>query len=455
MMKEAKPKIKKILFYTSIPRGFRTTLIWHLYEISQKYPVILLSEELDSETEKILNNKKLFPKLEEIIPVRQFTGPKMNLFAKNRYLYKLAKDVIEKYHPDIVMPLSDTHSLFGLYLFRFAKRIKALKITIQATLEIGTKKTGPYVDLTNAYIRFPSFLPLWFRLFLVKCRKYFGHFLFYWILPLTVGEKPFFGKSSCILRKGNSGMRDADYQIVFSKRDYNIYLNDGVPAEKLYILAHPLNRKPRELFNKIYLNKLKRYKKNERIVTLMLPEATIGFKRENCSLISKEEREKAWFAIVKLIKQVLPRWKIYIKPHPDTKNFDKIKESFESISENIEVVNPQEPADEYIEMGDVIVGLPLSASTTLFTASLQCPEKPIVALDLHHELLGDIYKDFEGIEYIDEERKLIGILNLISKNSYLKKYNYNKESKKELKEKEFINTPTMLKYLFQKKYEIY
>jgi len=71
----------KILFYTSHSFLFRSTVIGHLYEISQKYPVILLSEKLDEETEKVIRNKKLFPKLEKIVPVEQYTGKKMNFFT--------------------------------------------------------------------------------------------------------------------------------------------------------------------------------------------------------------------------------------------------------------------------------------------------------------------------------------------------------------------------------------
>jgi hypothetical protein len=438
--------IKKIIFHTHIARAFRTTLIGHLYELCQVYPTILLSEKLDPETEEVLKNKELFPKLEKIIPIEQFT--KRNLLLKNRYIFQLAKKVIEEYKPNIVITATDMYP-FEMYLMRFAKKINALNIAIQPFNIVESKITEKWVDLINSYLRFPSFLPFKLRMFLVKCRKYFGHFLYYWILPLTVEEKPFFGKSSYILRKGNSGMRDADYQIVFSKRDYDIYLKDGVPAEKLYILDHPLARRTRKFFERVYFNKAKKYKKDKKIVILMLPEAEIGFKRKDLSLISKEEREKNWIEIIRLVSKIFSEWKVYIKPHPDIKNVNKIKENFESLSENIEVVNPQEPADKYIEIGDVIIGLPLSASTALFTASLQCPEKPIISLDFLQEILGDCYKNFEGIEYIDSEKKFINILELIGDNKYKKKQGELKEE--ELREKEFSDTIELIEYLFQLK----
>lgn len=437
----------KVLFYTTIPRIFRTTLIGYLYEISQVYPVVLLSEELDSETEEILKNKTLFPKLEEIIPIRQFTGEKMNLFAKNKYLYNLAKDTVRRYNPDIIISPSDMHSLFELYLMRFGKRINSLKITIQSSNFGDSATEAKWVDLVNVHLRSPLFLPFWLRFFLIKSRKYFGHFLYHWILPLTVGEKPFLGKSSFILRKGNSGMRDADYQIVFSKRDYDIFLRDGVPAKKLYILAHPLARKTKEFFKKAYFNKFKKHKRDAKVISLILPEDTaLGFKKEDFSLISKKEKEKTWIETIKLINKILSGWKIYVKPHPSTKNINKVKESFESISKDIEIVNSQELADKYIEISDAIVGLPLSVSTALFTASLQCSEKPILSLDFYQELLGDYYKNFDGIDYVENIEELTKILESIRDNKYQKQHRENKE---EIGLRDFANTVELLDYLLK------
>ncbi|MBI2038653.1 MAG: DegT/DnrJ/EryC1/StrS family aminotransferase, partial [Candidatus Nealsonbacteria bacterium] len=80
-----------ILFYTSIPRSFRTTLIGHLYKLASEYPVVLLSEDLDEFTEEIVKNKKLFPKLEAIIPVHLCGHPaemnKIMMIAKKYNLF--------------------------------------------------------------------------------------------------------------------------------------------------------------------------------------------------------------------------------------------------------------------------------------------------------------------------------------------------------------------------------
>ncbi len=448
MTDSAQSKIKKVLFYANAIRAFRATHIGHLYEIVQKYPTILLSEKLDSETEKIINDKKLFPKLEKIIPVDQCPGGRQNLWAEikqNKKLHKLAKDVVRKYKPDVLITSTDIHSLFEMYLFRFAKRTDALKIVIQPSNIGNSKAAEKWVDFLNTYLRFPEFLPFWLRLFLVKCRKYFGHFLYLWVLPLLVGERPFLGKASYILRKGNIGMGDSDCLITFSKRDYDVFLKDGVPPEKLYILAHPLARKNREFFEKVFFNKPKKEKKSSKVVLLLFPIEEIGFRRKDYSLIRGEERYKKWKEIAILIFKNLPDWKIIVKPHPDLKDINEIKSLFSFNSGDIEVVDPKEQVDKFIEIADIIVGLPLSSSTTLFTASLQCPEKPILSLDFLQEVFGDYYKNFEGIEYIDNKDNFVNILQLIRDNKYQKKYQ--KPEKRKLNEKEFPNTVAMIESL--------
>ena len=411
-----------VLFYSNTPRAFRTTLIGHLYEISQFYPVILLSEDLDPNALRIIKDKKYFPNIKKIVPLHQHTASPPNIFSKNRYLCLMARTIIRDYSPDIVIASSDWHSLFEMYLMRFAKRINALKVTFQDTFNIADiKKIGMWNDLLNSHCRLPLYLPHWFRSSFVKFRKYLGHILIYWILPMLNCEPPFCGKASYILHKGHSGSRDSDYHVVLTKRDYSLYRKSGVPPYKLCILPHPLTRRARKVFAKIILSANKeRCKRRRRVVTVMLPAEEIGFSRKNYSLIKKEERIKSQTEVFEILTKILKGCKIIIKPHPAIKNYLGIKQRIESISGCIEVVNPNEPADKYIDLGDIIIELPRAVSTTLFSASLQCPEKPILALDLHNEFLGDCYRDFNGVEYINNIEKLVSILERIRDNRYTK-----------------------------------
>jgi len=149
-----------------------------------------------------------------------------------------------------------------------------------------------------------------------------------------------------------------------------------------------------------------------------------GFRQQDYSFISEKQMERSRAKMVQLIAKKLAGWEIFIKPYPSGfagKSASEIKESFTPVPKNVSVVDSSKSADEYIEMSNVIVGI--SASTTLFTASMQCPEKIIISLNLNNELLGDSYKDFEGIDYIDTEEKLIRALDLIENGDYQKKEN--------------------------------
>jgi len=446
-----KEKNYKVLFYTSISRLFRTTLIGHLYEIAQVYPTVVLSEELDSETMDIIKDKNLFPNIIEIIRIDSpFYG---KIVDKNRRMYKTIKNTVLRYKPDIVMAPNDMNPA-ELYLMRCARRVGAVNIVTQAGMRAKElKNLALFSNMNNAYVKMPSFLPLKIKLFLVKLKKSLGYILYYWFLPLTVGELPFFGKSSFIHLKGTPGMRDGDYYIVFSKREYDICIKEGTSPEKLYILSHPLARNIMKNFLKTnpVNSPSVNTKKDKKVLTLMLSTEETGFKRADFHLISKEEILQSRIKIVGLIAETLKNWKIFIKPHPSLANlpdlFQKTTQTFESISKQIKVVNPLEPADKYIEMSDVIVGIP-PASNVLFTASLQCPEKIILSIDLKHEFLGDSYKGFEGIEYIDNEEKLIGALEMIRDNKYKKDYHQKGRAGK-LTKKEFSNSVELIKYLFR------
>lgn len=402
---------KKVLFYTFTPRAFRSVLIGHLYAICQKWPTVLISEKMDAKTESILNEKSFFPYLENIMPISQFTGEiKKNLFSQNKYLYSLARKAVEQEKPHVVISASDMHSIFEMYLMRFAKKSGAMVVCFQTGAAADSRLTAKWVERINAEESFSRFLPLFLRIFLARCRKWIGHILYHWILPLSVGQKPLTGKSSYILWKGIEGMRQADYQVVFSKRDFETYLASGVSKEKLRILPHPLAVKgTRSFLEQVFFEKSdSNGKKN---ILLLVPIAQ-GFKRSDWSPILYEDRLKSWLEIISLVKNTLPGWEITVSPHPSVKDAQAIQKKIKDISPSI-VFNLQDPVEKCLSIADAVVGLPRSASTVLFIASLQDRQRPIATLDFDDEIIGDFYKNFEGIDYISNQNQFVSFLKKI------------------------------------------
>lgn len=434
----------KVLFYTSIPWSFRTTLIGYLYEICQEYPTVLLAEELPPDVKKILEDKSLFPNLNKVIPVNQYTGLEESRIKKYRRLRALARKVVSDYHPWLVITANDLYP-FEMHLFRYAKRGNATTICIQPGGTIDPATVKLWIDLTNAHLKFPSFIPLRLRLFLARNRKHFGYFLYHWLLPILGGEAPFPGKASYILETTTTGMREADYQVVLSKHDYDIHRKSGVPKEKLIIIDHPITRGTKKIFDILLQRHIKPNEKKKNIATLMLPsEIPIGFRRRNLSLISRKEYEKRWIEIVKLVSESLPGWEIYVKPHPMSENIDGLRDELMKISEKITVVSPRESAERYIEIADVVLGLPPSASTTLFVASIQNPNLPIISLDPDEELIGDFYKDSPRVDYVSSNKELLDKLSQIKNNTYLKRQN-------KLESGDFQSLVEFIEYALQQK----
>ena len=432
----------KVLFQSINPQLFRAIGIGYLYEIAQKHEVVLLIEKIDPDTQRILHNTSLFPGLKEIIFFESpFQG---DILRKNYRLAKTLKKTVQDYNPDIVITYTDMWPA-DMYMLRFAKKAGAITVAMQAGFKIaGERKLYAWSCLMNTQLKVPRFLPFPIRLLLVKAKKYIGHFFYYWILPLTVGEKPFWGKTSFVFWDEASGLRDADYSTVFSKRDHDLCRKDGVASEKIFVIGHPLEHAPtKRFFEETYFSQNKE-KKNQKTLTIMWPPETIGFEDGNYSLISQEKMRERRGHIVKLIAEKLAEWHIFIKPHPSMKDVSVVQEFLKEVPNNVSIVEPSEPADKYIEMSSVIVGIPLP-STTLFTAQKQHPHKIILSLNINNEFLGDSYKDFNGIEYIDTEESLIRVLHSIRNNTYA----YEKKGST-VSEFDFSDARQLIDHLFRK-----
>lgn len=417
MEKKQKPKV---MIYCAAPWPFRTTVIGHLYEIAQVFPTVLLigedAQKLDLETELALKNKKLFPFLEEIISVQELIKKKTEFFKKNKYFRQLARNIIIHHKPDIVIVTNDVYP-FDMYLLRYAKKIGAVTVNIYSGLHSANFKDIAWiVDRTNAYFRFPFLKPFFLKLIFAKIRKYLGYLLYNFILPILVGEKPFGGSS--IVLYSSAGHR-VDYIIGSSKNEYNFFIEEGLPEEKIYILKHPLCREStRKFFEQAYFfNSRRKYKTDTKTLTLLFPAGKIGFRRSDYSIISEEEIQKNIIKIITLITKALKGWRVFIKPHPNIPIDKELEKTLKSISNQIKITNPSDPIDKYIEISDVIVAS-AESSTATFIAHLHNPKKTILTVDFLGQFLGDFFKDFMGIEYIDNKEKLIKTLELIKKDRY-------------------------------------
>ena len=377
------------LFYTGQARAFHTGMKPAFYKFCGKVNTIFLTEPLFDEDEKEISDNDCYP-------VNQYK--KENLFIKNWRLKRLAKKLVYKYKPKLIVATSDMHSLFEMYLMRYGKQIGAKNVAVQWSLIVGSTTMANWVDEMNAHQRFPQWIPFDVRMLLAGLRKYAGHFLYYWILPILAGEKPFLGRSSYILRVGCSGMRDSDIQTVFDNVFGMVFMMNGVPREKL---AHfnPFEEKPKPFID-------------TKILTCIIPsENQGGIDRDTNGFIDSRARLNGWIDILLTIKDMANNWKIYISLHPETIGREVLIDMIQGLSKRFVFIDKSIPIENVITRSSVIVGFPPSFSTVLYKTSIEYPSKKIISLDPLGEKMGDYYKDFTGIRYIDNLEELKEELN--------------------------------------------
>ena len=397
---------EKVLIYSSVPRLFRTSYIGHLFDISQKYPTILLTEKLDTDSEKAIRNKHLFPRLEEIIPVDQYTGKKRSLFKSHLHFSKLMKSIINQYKPSIIIADSMINPL-EKYLFRYGKESGAINVAFQAGFQMLSKEdeslwhhlqwrdSGSFHD--NSFLNR-------IRLTHIKLQQHFNEIIDYWLYPMLMGTPPFFQKSLLKLGVG-PGIYDVDYIVVYSPKEAELEKKIGRPKEAIKVLPHPLIRNTKRLFDTIYRSNTK----TSNIITIMMDVNTVSHRRSDLSIIPKEEYIKGRIAIVKLLLDLLPGWKIVIKPHPIFAHggIENLKKKFSHVSPKIKITDPNDPADKYINKSNIIIGFP-PPSTTLFTSMLL--NKLVIYVDLYREILGDAFTSYKGIKYAASLKDLRNII---------------------------------------------
>ncbi len=419
------PRKERVMLYTAVPRLFRSTYIGYVYEISQKFPFILLAERLDPESEKALQNKKWFPYLEKVVRIDQYTGKKRGKWESHRYFSRLAKKIIEEYKPDIVMGGSIVNA-FEKYLFRYAQLSKATTVAIQAGFQPSSWEQYDfryyllYRDTPKNLKRTIFIREV--KLLFTKLQIHLNELIDYWIFPLLLGTYPFFNKS--IIKLGaNSWVREFDYSVVFSDKEVSVEKTMGRPNKNIFKLSHPLLRESRKIFENAYgIAPVNAKHKRIKNITIMIDVNTYGHRRDNFRYISENDYLKSRIATINMISSILSDQRIFIKPHPTTKsnNFLFLKEYFEKYARNVSIVDPAEPADKYITLSDIVVGFP-TPSTTLMTTMYQNPNKIIIYIDLHKEFTGDEFRRYPVINTIENMQQLKHLLLDIKNGRYKQK----------------------------------
>jgi len=378
---------------------FWTTGIYYLYIISKRYEVTLALENCSQEEElKIIDVCK-----RGVISVFHLET-KYNL-SRHKYCREIAYNLVKSIKPDIIFT-NDDQNVFNMYLLRAAKKRGAVSICYQTGTMEGKRRYNWELFCGADAVNFRDRYGLSYSvaLLLAKFIRYVKHIWHYYSAPLMIGESPFIEKSSAYLSKGRSGMRDGDCFIVFSKREKNICISDGLCVDKVEVLSHPIEYIDRSMIEKLWAIKTatNAEQNKNKIVLILLPdiESLFSLHRETREIISSEKIYKSWTTIIATILNKYPNAIVWLKMHPGasvkSKFIVSLLKEF-SRYKKIEIVSNAIDGMQYAVNADVIIG---ETSTLLYTVSRAFDNKEVISFDLLKRKLGDAYKGDRKIRYV-------------------------------------------------------
>ena len=87
------------------------------------------------------------------------------------------------------------------------------------------------------------------------------------------------------------------------------------------------------------------------------------------------------------------------------------------ITDNVLVADQYDPMDKYIEMSQVIIAPP-PVTSVLLTAKYQRPEIVLLAVNLAKEFGAEFYREFPGVQYIEDKETLQNILSSVKNSDF-------------------------------------
>jgi len=384
--------------------------------------VVLVTEPLSIGYTHLLQDRTRFPGLESVVVIDGFGYSLAQLIGGNRRWHRLACDLVRQARPQVVVTENDMSGLFDMYLLREAKKSGAFCLTVQGMMQQHDKDVQKFIILSHVCSNGddPGFKRI-FRMAYFQARKWLGHYLVHYLLPWSIGERALAGRSSYVLRSGATGLRDSDLNLVPSSQAFRSHTNSGVPRKKLAILAHPLTRLPHDLF----FGSVEARASAEPIfdgknILVLMTSMPVGFRSKDLSLISHEERRKTRLEIIRLLRQVFPDWRILIKPHPDCVRIEAVEQYFSAVRDHLTIMPPFMPVEPLLKHSDIILDLPLSVTTTLYTAACAYPNKPVISANVTREFYGDYYRDFPEVDYVESMPELGTLLQRIKNGTFRK-----------------------------------
>lgn len=287
-----------------------------LAEIAQVTVVLLKRdrEALPQEVVKILDEKG----------VRLTVIDNRRLLEKHRIFTRETARLFETKFDHLLID-NDMGEL-NVYLTRAAKRCGCPVTCFQTGASIGPIRNDYIYTLRVLGGRWAKDrnLPAWVGRRFMATDMHLRHFWQYWVAPLLCGKRPFMGKSSLYLRTALNGHRDGERQIVYDTGLRDLYLAEGMTADRIHLIEHPLlDPLSQEIFYRLH----GAAGGDEVVVFVDFPQ----IKRNDITDISDETVMQTG-KIIGHVRSCIPTASIVLKAHPALSGDVKLIEGLKALT---------------------------------------------------------------------------------------------------------------------------
>ena len=385
-------KKENIIFTASHLYLFWTTGVYYLWELSEKYNVVLFVEDYYKSDQKFIRLYKHL-KIDKIVYYKMYRNP----IVSHYYFNKICNKIVLEFSPKIIYHYNHKW-IWNQYLSNWSRLLCKdceNKVYVNAQLR-KTTNAAIMNDLWETIITEKSkkyFIPKWILRKSIHMLRKMKRFVEYSLFPFIIlGHIPqrTFRKSNLVPFNTIECYFDLDVKIL---QDSIKQGNQLIKKINIIIINHPV---------KIIGNNCNKFLYGSQVDnSIVLFPSMVGFNNIQTELTGINN----WIKVANIFKRKFPDYKIKLKMHPGVKGnryLNKINQYFKENCSDLELLHPSRNAQELIYYSNVIVS---DVSTILWLASF-FEDKTNISMDFSNFLGSDDMKYYDNIHYFDSLDKL-------------------------------------------------
>ena len=384
---------KHVILAPGPPHLFWTTGAYYLWELSKKYTVVLIVDEVYTQHHDFNRLIRLVDKIEVVYI------PPMGIFKRHRFYATEFKNIVCKYNPVFIFH-HDPVYVSMMYLYHWGNKNMHPSYRISYITSLGPVNWKSHVDSIavsgiNA-IANKHRIPQTYAKLLFKIKSLLSLGINYYLLPYIFIGKSFSPPMNPIdFTKLKDYWNDQfDFCLLYDKTAKDLISRVFGSKERVREVYHPLISTGEELNSMLY-------GLVEENNVLILPSYGHIEDYQKNKLSDKEIVDwvsSKWIKVIESMKEKFHNYNIVWKLHPAQRQdlfWQMIQENVKESCPDLVLLPPKENAQKWILRSKIIVG---DVSSVLWWASL-LKSKISISLDIFGIPFMDDFKNHEGIFY--------------------------------------------------------